>query len=179
MCQFFFSYFFILNYPFFFFVCKHFLFCFFEFFLCWLFILNTAALKIWNITDKFHIYVFPLSSPFYLFPSKSNCRHNFNVNSSKASTLLLMIYFSLLKNVGLVPVFHSSRLINKCQNYKCVHFYSISKRNCCYVHPHTFPRLWRRHLPMFWGGRNSHTRQELSSIKTWEESQKKWEKALE
>lgn len=80
--------------------------------------------------------MFPLSSPFYLFPSKSHCRHNFNVNSSKASTLLLMIYFPFLKKVGLVPVFHSSRIINKCQNYKCVHFYSISKRNCCYVHLH-------------------------------------------
>ena len=164
MCQNYFSYFFILNYSFL--VCKHFLFIL----LFWIFFfvgyLNTAALKIWNITDKFHIYVFPLSSPFYLFPSKSHCRHNFNVNSSKTSTLLLMIYFPLLKKVGLVPVFHSSRIINKCQNYKCVHFYSISKRNCCYVHLHMFPLLWRRHLPMFQGGRNSHTRQELSSRKT-------------
>ena len=99
ICANFFFLFLYFKLSFFFFVCKHFLFCFFEFFLCWLFILNTAALKIWNITDKFHIYVFPLSSPFYLFPSKSHCRHNFNVNSSKASTLLLMIYFSLLKNV--------------------------------------------------------------------------------
>ena len=171
----FFSYFFILNYLFFLSV-SIFYFAFLNFFFVGY--LNTAALKIWNITDKFHIFVFPLSSPFYLFPSKSHCRHNFNVNSSKASTLLLMIYFPLLKDVGLVPVFHSSRIINKCQNYKCVHLYSISKRNSCYVHLHMFPLLWRRHLPTFQGGRNSHTRQELSSRKTWEESQKKWEKAL-
>lgn len=105
---------FFLNYPFWE-VCKHFLFILlFWIFLCWLFLLNTAALKIWNITNNFHICVFPLSSQF-IFPSKSHCRHNFNVNSSKASALLLMICFPLLMNVGLVPVFSLSRIINKCQ----------------------------------------------------------------
>lgn len=105
-------------------------------------------------------FLFPVTSTS--FPSKSHCRHNFNVNSSKASTFAHDL-FPPLMNVGLVPVFHSSRIINKCQNYKYVHFYSISKRNCCYVHLYMFPLLWWRYLRMFWGGRNNHTRQELSS----------------